>query len=67
MTYVKYLKAHQRKQKDILQDSFIKIWKNLRSFDKNLKLENWIFRIVHNEAISFYRQNLPLEKIKPLR
>ncbi|MBK6364818.1 MAG: RNA polymerase sigma factor [Saprospiraceae bacterium] len=51
---------------DILQDSFIKIWKNLRSFDKNLKLENWIFRIVHNEAISFYRQKSSFGKDKTI-
>ncbi|MBK8819649.1 MAG: sigma-70 family RNA polymerase sigma factor [Saprospiraceae bacterium] len=39
---------------------------NLRSFDKNLKLENWIFRIVHNEAISFYRQKSSFGKDKTI-
>lgn len=41
---------------DILQESFIKIWKNLNAFDQSLKLSSWIYRIVHNEAISFLRQ-----------
>lgn len=41
---------------DVLQDSFIKIWKNLNGFDQSLKLSSWIYRIVHNEAISFLRR-----------
>ncbi|MCK6695085.1 MAG: RNA polymerase sigma factor [Thermoanaerobaculia bacterium] len=41
---------------DILQEAFIKIWKNLNAFDQSLKLSSWIYRIVHNEAISFLRQ-----------
>lgn len=41
---------------DILQESFIKVWKNLRSFDQNLKLSSWIYRIVHNTAISHLRK-----------
>ncbi len=41
---------------DVLQDSFIKVWKNLNGFDQSLKLSSWIYRIVHNEAISFLRR-----------
>ncbi len=41
---------------DILQESFIKVWKNLRSFDQSLKLSSWIYRIVHNHAISHLRK-----------
>ena len=41
---------------DILQEAFIKIWKNLRGYDNNLLFENWIYRIVHNEAISHWRK-----------
>ncbi|MBK8671314.1 MAG: hypothetical protein IPN89_18480 [Saprospiraceae bacterium] len=40
---------------DILQEAFIKIWKNLNGYDPRLKLsESWIFRIVHNETISYW-------------
>jgi RNA polymerase sigma-70 factor (ECF subfamily) len=38
---------------DILQNVFIKIYKNLYSFDKKLKFSSWIYRITHNEAINF--------------
>jgi RNA polymerase sigma-70 factor (ECF subfamily) len=41
---------------DILQEAFIKIWKNLNAFDQNLKLSSWIYRIVHNHTISYLRK-----------
>ena len=41
---------------DILQESFIKIWKNLNAFDQGLSLSSWVYRIVHNEAVSFLRR-----------
>ncbi len=41
---------------DILQDAFIKIWRNLHAIDQSLKLSSWIYRVVHNEAISFLRR-----------
>lgn len=41
---------------DILQEAFIKIWKNLNDFNQDMKLSSWIYRIVHNEAISYWRK-----------
>ena len=41
---------------DILQDVFIKTYKNLNSFDINLKFSSWIYRITHNQVISNYRK-----------
>ncbi|MCB9310499.1 MAG: RNA polymerase sigma factor [Lewinellaceae bacterium] len=41
---------------DVLQDAFVKIWKNLHAYDASLKFENWIFRIVHNETINHIRK-----------
>lgn len=40
---------------DVLQEAFLKIWKNLNAFDPSLKLSSWLYRIVHNQAISFLR------------
>jgi len=40
---------------DILQDVFIKVYKNLRDFDKDLKFSSWIYRITHNQVISHHR------------
>jgi RNA polymerase sigma-70 factor (ECF subfamily) len=41
---------------DILQDVFIKVYKNLNDYDPKLKFSSWIYRITHNETISFLRK-----------
>ncbi|PIS42888.1 MAG: hypothetical protein COT24_01250 [Candidatus Kerfeldbacteria bacterium CG08_land_8_20_14_0_20_40_16] len=41
---------------DVLQDIFIKAYRNLNAFDPDLKFNSWIYRIAHNEAISRYRK-----------
>lgn len=43
-------------QLDVLQEIFIKAYRNLNSFDTDLSFSSWIYRIAHNEAISFYRK-----------
>ena len=40
---------------DVLQDVFIKVYKNLNDFDQNLKFSSWIYRITHNQTISHHR------------
>ena len=46
---------------DILQEAFIKIWKNLNDFNPSLKLSSWLYRIVHNQTISYWRKNKSLK------
>lgn len=41
---------------DILQGAFVKAYLNLNDFDSDLKFSSWIYRIVHNETISFFRR-----------
>lgn len=43
-------------QEDVLQEIFIKAYRNLNSFDTSLSFSSWIYRIAHNEAISWYRK-----------
>lgn len=38
---------------DVLQNTFIKIWKGLDKFRGDSKLYTWLYRIATNEAISF--------------
>ena len=40
---------------DLLQNSFIKAYRNIQDFDRKLSFSSWIYRIVHNETISFFR------------
>ena len=51
--------------KDILQESFIKAYQNLNDFDQTLKFSSWIYRIVHNQTISFLRKKKPTISIAP--
>lgn len=41
---------------DLLQETFIKAYYNLNSFDPDLKFSSWIYRIAHNQVISNYRK-----------
>ena len=42
---------------DVLQNTFIKIWKGLPLFRGESKLSSWCFRIAYNESMSFLRQS----------
>jgi RNA polymerase sigma-70 factor (ECF subfamily) len=42
---------------DILQEVFIKAYKNLNSFNPDLKFSSWIYRITYNHTISYWRKN----------
>jgi len=41
---------------DVLQEIFIKVYRNLNNFDQSLSFSAWIYRIAHNEAVSWYRK-----------
>jgi len=43
-------------REDVLQEVFIKVYKNLNGFDTAMKFSSWIYRIAHNEAISWFRK-----------
>ena len=46
----------EEEAEDVLQEAFLKAWKNLNAFDPALKLSSWLYRIVHNQAISCLRK-----------
>lgn len=55
--YIKRISFSSKEEtEDILQEAYIKIWRNLHDFDQSLKLSSWIYRIVHNETVSFWRK-----------
>ncbi|PIQ67215.1 hypothetical protein COY25_01610 [Candidatus Uhrbacteria bacterium CG_4_10_14_0_2_um_filter_41_7] len=58
LRYIKRLGIHQNQDaEDVLQDVFLKCYRNLNSFDTSLTFSSWIYRIAHNEAINFFRKN----------
>ncbi len=53
---------------DLVQDVFIKVWKNLEKFRSDSQLYTWIYRIATNESITFLnkkkqRNNIPLDEV----
>jgi len=55
--YIARLGIHNPEdQLDVLQEIFLKVYKNLNGFDTSMQFSSWIYRISHNEAISWYRK-----------
>lgn len=50
------LGRHLQSADDVLQDVFIKAYVNLNDYDKSRPFGAWIYRIAHNETISFLRR-----------
>ncbi len=42
---------------DVLQNTFIKVYRNINTFKGNSKLYSWMYRIATNEAISYINKN----------
>lgn len=55
--YIKRISgASDQEVEDVLQDAFVKIWKNLNEYRSGLKLSSWLYRIAHNVTISRWRK-----------
>lgn len=48
---------------DVLQNTFIKIWKNINSFRGDSKLYTWLYKIATNESLDHIRRNKKLEVV----
>jgi RNA polymerase sigma-70 factor (ECF subfamily) len=59
-TCLRYARSTQEAE-DILQEGFIKIFSNIKSFRAEAKLETWITRIMINTALNSLRQKLYMD------
>jgi RNA polymerase sigma-70 factor (ECF subfamily) len=57
MRYVNSVVHSEAKATDVVQETFIKAFINLRSFDVKKKFSSWIYRIAHNEALNEIKKN----------
>jgi RNA polymerase sigma-70 factor (ECF subfamily) len=48
---------------DVLQNTFIKVYKNIDGFKGDSKLFSWMYRIATNEALNFIKQRAKLQGI----
>ncbi len=61
--YANYLINDENVAADAVQEGFIRAYISLNSFDLKKKFSSWIYRIVHNQAmtiISRYKQHQPM-------
>lgn len=54
--YVNHLVNDKEKAVDITQESFIKAFINLESFDQKKKFSSWLYRIAHNESVNVIKK-----------
>jgi RNA polymerase sigma-70 factor (ECF subfamily) len=55
--YIRSLGVEQNMAKDVVQDSFLKAYRNIRSFNpKKGKWSSWIYRIAHNCAMDSFKK-----------
>ena len=54
------------KAEDIAQETFVKVWKNIKTFDTKRNLRSWLFTIAKNTALDYLRQkeNIPLSLLE---
>jgi len=48
---------------DVLQNTYIKIYRNIDKFRQESKLSTWIYRIAYNESIRFLSNESKIKKI----
>jgi RNA polymerase sigma-70 factor, ECF subfamily len=51
------LNCSQSDIQDLLQETFLKSFQNIQSFDTQRKFSSWIYRIAHNQAVDFMKRS----------
>ena len=54
--YLYRLIGDKDEAEDLLQNVFIKAYRNIESYDTSRKFSSWIYRIAHNEAVNFIKR-----------
>jgi len=54
--YIYRLVGNKEEAEDLLQDVFVKAYKNLNSYDTDRKFSSWIYRIAHNESVNYIKR-----------
>ena len=66
--HIRRLVLNHDDRDDLLQEVFVKVWKNLDKFRNDSQLYTWIYRIATNESITFLnkqklKNNTPLDDV----
>lgn len=66
LRYIRRLGLQRREDaEDVLQNIFLKAYRNLNGFNPELRFSSWVYRIAHNETISFFRSKSARPEVLP--
>ncbi len=58
LRYARNLLGNELTAHTVVQESFISVYKNINAFNPRLKLSNFLYRAVHQEALGFISKHL---------
>ena len=61
--YLRYLTNQPDEAEDLVQNVFIKAYRNLFGFDTKRKFSSWIYRIAHNEGVNYLKKMQKIKKV----
>lgn len=51
--------ANSHDAKDLMQDIFLSVYRNLKSYQGTGAFKSWLFRIAHHRCVEYYRRRKP--------
>jgi RNA polymerase sigma-70 factor (ECF subfamily) len=57
--FIAQILSYGGEAEDATQETFIKVWKNLKKFDTTKKFKPWLFQIAKNTALDYRRRQEP--------
>ncbi|MEZ5047052.1 MAG: sigma-70 family RNA polymerase sigma factor [Chitinophagaceae bacterium] len=54
--HIRRMVVHHEDANDVLQNVFVKVWRNLDKFRQDAALYTWLYRIATNECLTFLEQ-----------
>lgn len=60
---IRHLVLTHEDTNDVLQNTFLKAWKNLDAFQGKSSMSTWLYRIAINEALDFLRKQKAAESV----
>lgn len=62
--HIRHIVKNHDDTDDVLQNTFIKVYKNIAHFKKESKLYTWLYRIATNEALTFINKEAKKKNIQ---
>ncbi|MBU9723559.1 MULTISPECIES: RNA polymerase sigma factor [Bacillaceae] len=59
--YICMMTRDYQQAEDLTQETFIKAYRSMDSFERNASEKTWLFRIAHNVTIDYLRKQRPLQ------